>query len=112
MSCRKSSRLKKFVEVCTNDDLFDDNLKSSVFRTFLEVLSNVYNGKLKKCFSSVTRKKARKYKKSVRTLLNHRKSLSKRKKWFIKSTTPKFRKFVNHHLLCDFMKNCLDTQDD
>ena len=75
MSCIKSSKLKKFVLTCTNDELFEESLSSSVFKTFLEVLRNVSNGKLKKCFSSSTRHKAKKYKKLIKKLLNGKKDL-------------------------------------
>ena len=111
MSCRKNSKLKKFVQTCTNDELFEKSLKSSVFRTFLEVLGNVSNGKLKKCFSSRTRHKARKYKKLIKKLLDEKKRLKTRKKLFLE-TSSSFQRYVYNHLLCDFLKNCVSCEDE
>ena len=111
MSCIKSSKLKKFVLTCTNDELFEESLSSSVFKTFLEVLRNVSNGKLKKCFSSSTRHKAKKYKKLIKKLLNGKKRLKTRKKLFLE-TSSSFQRYVYNFLLRDFMKNCVSCDNE
>ena len=52
MACKKTKKLKKLVEVSVSGKLFDDDLTTSVFMTFLEVLKNLKNKKFKHCFSA------------------------------------------------------------
>ena len=111
MACKKESKLRKFILTSMDDKLFSKSLKTSVFKTFLEILKNTSNNHLKDCFSDVTKKKTGKYKKFVKKLLNSQKNINKRKKMFIKAPSD-FRKLVYDHLICDFLKNCVDTPDD
>lgn len=108
MACKEGPKLRKFVEVCVNDKLFDKELRTSVFKTFLEVLKNASNGNLSHCFGKGTKKRCKEHRSIIKTLLNGNKRIEKRKRNFLKA--PKsFKNFVHNYLICDFMKNCVDA---
>ena len=110
MSCKKQLKLKKLIKVCVDDKLFSASLKSSVFRTFLEVLKNCGNRKFEACFSKETHKRKKRHKKIIHVLLSRKRSWKKRKKIFIKSPK-KFRKFVYVYLLKNFFENCVEIDE-
>ena len=107
MACRKEKYLKKLISTCTDDKLFDRDLSTKVFKTFLEVLKNLKNKHFRKCFSSKTLKKAKKYKKRIVKLLDPEISLKKRKESFLRSKKG-FSDFCLNHLMKDFLEGCCE----
>ena len=110
MSCKKQKKLKKLIRVCVADKLFSEGLKSSVFHTFLEILKNCGNREFEACFSKATHKRKKRHQKNIRMLLNHKKSLSKRRIKFIGSSKT-FKRFVYSFLLKDFFENCIEIDE-
>ena len=110
MACKKAKRVRQLLKVFLDEKLYEKNLKSTVFSTFLEVLTNAFNKKLNDCFSEKTRRKLKKNKKLVLKLLNKRKSLKKRKR-FLAEAPPKLKSAINS-LLVDFMERCVVNEND
>ena len=108
MACRKKKNLKALLEACVTDTLFDSGLKKSVFLCIVEIIKNFK--KLKKCFSSSTRRKITKFKKLLNYLKSGKISLKKRKKRFIECDK-KERKLFNNYLIADFISNCIECDD-
>ena len=110
MACKKAKRVRQLLKVFLDEKLYEKNLKSTVFSTFLEVLTNAFNKKLNDCFSEKTRRKLKKNKKLVVKLLNKKKSLRKRKK--ILTEAPSKLKSAINLLLVDFMERCVVNEND
>ena len=108
MCCTNSANLSNLIEVAVNDQLFSRNLDTKVFKSFLEILKNASNHKLKKCFKKKTRKLLKKYKLVINQLLNKKKKIKKRKKMFLKSSKS-FRKVVDK-VMTDFLQNCVTDE--
>ena len=102
--------LKKVVKT---GNLFESDLKDSVFLMVLEIVLNVMKNKENNCrdyLSSKTVKKLKKSKKQLKYFLDNKKPIKKRKKKFVKS--PKgFRKFMKK-LINEFANNCLELHDE
>ena len=109
MACKNEKRLRQLVELGVKEKLFVKGLKTSDFVTFLEVLANFGNKDFSHCLSPSTVEKFRKHKKTVKKLLDSRKSLKKRKKLLL--TVPaKFEKFCYKYLLKDFFHRCIEPR--
>ena len=107
MACKDEKKLRRLVDVCVRDELFKKTLSTSVFRSFVEILNNFRRGKFSECLSSKTRKKAVGHRRIIKTLVDKRLSLRKRKRIFLK-TKGKFRNFCHSYLLKDFFSRCLE----
>ena len=107
MACKKTKKLKKLVDACLAERLFEEDLTTSVFLTFLEVLRNFKRKKFKQCFTPETRKKAKKHKKLINKLLNPDIREKKRKKMFL-SASSKFRDFCYGYLIKNFFDCCVE----
>ena len=107
MACKSPKKLKKLVNACADDALFDKKLKTSVFECVIEIVKNASKGRMAdECFFPKTRKKMKKSKKLLNFLKNSKISLKKRKKKFLKLGKNE-RKLFNSYIIADFMKNCL-----
>ena len=107
MACKSPKRLKKLINVCVDDKLFNKKLKTSVFECVVEIIKNASKrGMADRCFSLKTRKRMRKSKKLLSFLKNSKISLKKRKRKFL-NLNKNERKLFNRYIISDFMKNCL-----
>ena len=106
MACKKPKRLKKFLELCFGDKLFESPLKTSVFECVVEIVGNAKRAKFRRCFSSKTRHKMKKHRKLLNYLRNKKISMRKRKKRFLSCDLSE-KKLFNSHILQDFVSNCL-----
>ena len=107
MACRNAKKLRALIEVCVNDQLFEKNLRTSVFKIFLEILNNFSRNKLAECFGDKTKKKAKKHKKLISKLLKKNSGVRRRKKIFIRSSRG-FKRFCYEYLLKDFFEKCVE----
>ena len=110
MACHDEENLRCMIDTCFSDKLFSRSLKDSTFSSFLEVLKNSKKKKFKSCFSKKTRRGLNKHKKLVKFLLSDSISTKRRKKKFRKSSK-KFKKIINEHLIPEFLKNCLECEN-
>ena len=90
-----------------SEKLFDENLPTSVFMTFLEVLKNLKNKKFKHCFSAETRQKSKKHRKMISKLLNPDVREKKRKKLLL-NAKQKFKEFCYDNVLRNFFDRCVE----
>ena len=90
-----------------SEKLFADDLPTSVFMTFLEVLKNLKNKKFKHCFSAETRQKSRKHKKMISKLLNPDVREKKRKK-LLRNAKQTFKDFCYENVLRNFLDRCVE----
>lgn len=107
MACCKKKKLKALIKASTNDQLFDKNLKNSVFKCVVEIIKNSRKKKFYECFSAKTHKKLKKHKKTLKKLSSSGISLKKRKKLFVASEK-EVQKLFYDHLMKDFINNCLE----
>ena len=110
MACHDEEKLRCMIDTCFIDKLFSRSLKDSTFSSFLEVLKNSKKKKFKRCFSKKSRRGLLKHKKLVKFLLRSGVSLKRRKKKFRKSPK-KFKKLINDHLIPEFLKNCVECEN-
>ena len=110
MACHDDENLRCMIDTCFNDKLFSRSLKDPTFSSFLEVLKNSKKKKFKHCFSKKSRRGLTRHKNLVKFLLNSSVSLKRRKKKFRKSSK-KFKKLIHDHLIPEFLKNCVECEN-
>ena len=88
--------------------LFSKNLEESTLLMIFEILWNIkkQKSKCKECFSKKTLKSLKKHKQILKRLLTSNKTVEKRHKIFLKSTSS-FKKLIKK-ILKEFLKNCLE----
>ena len=100
------SELKSSIE---KKQIFSKGLKSSTLLVICEILWNLAknsNKACKKCFSKKTFKGLKKNKVIVKSLFDKKKTVEKRKKYFINGNK-QFKSFITR-LLTEFFNNCLE----
>lgn len=103
-----SENLDELKKAMFQKQIFSKSVENSTLLIIFEILWNMSRGK-KKCKDSFSNKSLRglkKFKTVIRTLLNKKKSLEKRKKKFLKAPSV-FKKFIKR-ILKEFVANCCE----